>query len=153
PENPAALDEPGDLPNTQGVVLDPIVALRHRIRLARGQSVTVDAVFVAADNKAAAETLIERYHDPRLADPVFETAWTHSQVLLHELRASDADADLFETMAGSLIYANPRNRAAPSVLARNQRGQNALWSYGISGDWPIVLARISDTHGLNLIRQ
>jgi cyclic beta-1,2-glucan synthetase len=39
------------------------------------------------------------------------------------------------------------------VLLNNRRGQNGLWSYGISGDAPIVLLRISDTEKIEIVRQ
>jgi cellobiose phosphorylase len=153
PGNPAALDRIAALSNSQGAVLDPIVALRQRVRLARGQSVTVDVILAAAESRAKIEALVERYQDQRLTDRVFETARVQSQVLLHELRATEADAELFESLAGSVIYANPRYRAVSSILARNHRGQNALWSYSVSGDLPIVMLRVGDAQGLGLVRQ
>jgi cellobiose phosphorylase len=39
------------------------------------------------------------------------------------------------------------------VLRNNRRGQNGLWSYGISGDAPLVLLRISDMEKIELVRQ
>jgi cyclic beta-1,2-glucan synthetase len=52
-----------------------------------------------------------------------------------------------------LIYADPARRANHGVLLNNRRGQNGLWSYGISGDSPIVLLRISDTEKIEIVRQ
>ena len=52
-----------------------------------------------------------------------------------------------------MIYANPARRADPSVLRSNRRGQTGLWGYGISGDLPIVLLRISDPANIELVRQ
>src|SRR6185312_12895918 len=44
-------------------------------------------------------------------------------------------------------------RADAGVLMKNRRGQSALWGYAISGDLPIVLARIADAANLDLVRQ
>ena len=63
---------------------------------------------------------------------------------LSELGATDAEAQIYARLAGALIYADPARRAASSVLLANRRGQSGLWKYGISGDIPIVLMRISD---------
>ena len=52
-----------------------------------------------------------------------------------------------------LIYADPARRATPGVLLNNRRGQSGLWSYGISGDAPLVLLRISDTEKIEIVRQ
>src|SRR4029077_6821891 len=97
--------------------------------------------------------LMEKYHDPRLADRVLELAWTHSQILLRQLNASEADAQGYARLAGSVIYATALRRANAGILASNRRGQSGLWGYGISGDLPIVLVRIRDTLRLDLVRQ
>jgi cellobiose phosphorylase len=52
-----------------------------------------------------------------------------------------------------LIYADPERRALPGVLLDNRRGQSALWTYGISGDTPLVILRITDREGIELVRQ
>ena len=45
--------------------------------------------------------LVEKYHDRHLADRVFELAWTHSQVVLRQLDATEADTQLFGRLASS----------------------------------------------------
>src|SRR6185295_3183544 len=87
------------------------------------------------------------------ADRAFDLAWTHSQVTLHHLDATEAEAQLYGRLASALIYADPARRASPSVLRNNRRGQNGLWSYGISGDAPLVLLRISDIEKIEIVRQ
>ena len=52
--------------------------------------------------------MVEKYHDRHLADRVFELAWTHSQVVLRQLDATEADTQLYGRLAGSILYANPR---------------------------------------------
>ena len=84
---------------------------------------------------------------------MFELAWTHSQVVLRQLDATEADTQLYGRLASSILYANPLLRAAGSVIARNRRGQSGLWGYGISGDLPIVLLRIGDQAQISLVRQ
>src|ERR1700679_2638012 len=88
-----------------------------------------------------------------MAERAFDLAWTHSQVTLRQLTASEAEAQLYGRLAGALIYADPARRANPGVLLNNRRGQSGLWSYGISGDAPIVLLRISDTEKIEIVRQ
>ena len=41
----------------------------------------------------------------------------------------------------------------PASLLDNRRGQSALWTYGISGDTPLVLLRITDLEKIELVRQ
>ncbi len=153
PADPAALDHPGPLSNTAGSVLDPNVAIRRRLRLDPGEVVIVDAVVGIGKSREEAVASVDRYHDRRLADRSFELAWTQSQVLLHQIRATEADALLFARLAASIVFANSRYRANASLLARNRKGQADLWRYGISGDLPIVLVRVTDQSGLDLVRR
>jgi cellobiose phosphorylase len=88
-----------------------------------------------------------------MADRAFDLAWTHSQVTLHHLNATEAEAQLYSRLASALVYADPVRRASPGVLLNNRRGQDGLWSYGISGDAPIVLLRISDMAKIEIVRQ
>ncbi len=149
---PASLDA-GSLSNSQGAVLDPVMAIRRRITLKPEGTVIVNLVLGATETRESAMVLIDKYHDWRLTDRVFELAFSHGQVVLHQLNATEADAQLFGRLASSVIFANPARRAQTGVLLKNVRGQSGLWSYGISGDLPIVLLRISDPANLDLVRR
>jgi cellobiose phosphorylase len=97
--------------------------------------------------------LLAKYADRRLADRVFELAWTHSQVLLRQLNATEADTELYARLASAVIYSQPTLRADSALLLRNRRSQSGLWGYGISGDLPIVLLQIGEAANIELVRQ
>jgi cellobiose phosphorylase len=143
----------GALPGSEGSVLDPIVAIRYRITLDPDESATVDVVTGIGETRDICMGLVEKYQDQRLADRVFDLAWTHSQVLLRQINATEADAQLYGRIAGSVIYANSSLRADTGILRKNRRGQSGLWGYAISGDLPIVLLRIEDPTNIDLVRQ
>ena len=149
----AAMKNPGALSGTCGAVLDPVMSVRRQIHLRPGQSITLDAIWGVAQDRSKGLSLVDKYYDRHLADRVFELAWTHSQIMLHQLQIRESDSPLFNQLAGLIIYANPRLRARASLIARNRKGQSDLWAYGISGDLPIVLLRVSDQSGLDLVRQ
>ncbi|MDP2834608.1 MAG: glucoamylase family protein, partial [Pseudomonadota bacterium] len=150
---PQAMDTAVALSGSQGSVLDPVLAIRCRITLDPEQSASVDLVYGIADCRAAALNLVEKYQDRRLADRVFELAWTHAQVVLRQINADEADAQLYGRLANAILYAHAALRAESSVLMRNRRGQSGLWGYAISGDLPIVLLRIADLANIELVRQ
>lgn len=143
----------GRLSGSHGSVLDPVVAIRCQITLEAEQIVTIDVVTGIAENRDLCLALIEKYQDQHLADRVIELSWTHSQVVLRQLNATETDAQLYGRLANSVIYVNPLLRADASVLIRNHRGQSGLWSYAISGDLPIVLLQINHQDNIELVRQ
>ncbi|HEY2188938.1 MAG TPA: cyclic beta 1-2 glucan synthetase, partial [Caldimonas sp.] len=152
-ELPQALVDEGPLSNTVGSVLDPIAASRCVLTIDPDQTVTIDVVVGVAEHRETCLAMAGKYQDRRLADRVFELAWTHAQVVLRQLNASEADAQLYGRLAGAVIHAQPALRADPAVLARNHRGQSGLWGYAISGDLPIVLLQIGSADNIELVRQ
>jgi cellobiose phosphorylase len=153
PMAPQAMLASAPLSGHQGSVLDPIVAIRYRITLEPEQTAIIDIVTGASETREHCLTLIGKYQDRSLADRVFELAWTHSQVVLRQLNATEGDAQLYSRLANCVLYPNALLRADASVLLRNRRGQSGLWSYAISGDFPIVLCQIRDPANIEIVRQ
>ena len=151
--DPQAMSNSAALSGSEGSVLDPIVAIRYRITLEPEQPATINIVSGIGETRDAAMSLVEKYQDWRLADRVFELAWTHSQVILRQINATEADAQFYGRLAGSVLYANSALRADAAVLMQNRRGQSGLWGYSISGDLPIVLLQIGDPANIDLVRQ
>ena len=151
--HPQAMDRPGPLSGSQGSVLDPVVAIRYRITLDPDKPAIINIVTGIGETRDLCLGLVEKYQDRRLADRVFDLAWTHSQVLLRQINATEADAQLYGRLAGSVLYANASLRADPGIILKNRRGQSGLWGYSISGDLPIVLLRIEDPANIDLVRQ
>jgi cyclic beta-1,2-glucan synthetase len=151
--DPQAMSDARAMTDSQGSVLDPIVAIRCRITLDPEESATINIVSGIGETRDVCLGLVEKYQDRRLADRVFDLAWTHSQVVLRQLNSTEADAQLYGRLASSVIYANSSLRADPGVLIKNRRGQSGLWGYAISGDLPIVLLQIGDPANIDLVRQ
>ncbi len=147
------MKNPSPLSNTEGSVLDPIASIRRTIQLAPKESATVTLVSGIAPTRDEIIGLVEKYQDQTIADRCFELAWTHGSIVLRHLNTTEAEAQLYGRLAGALLYSQAARRANPSVLVRNQRGQRSLWSFGISGDLPIVLLYSTRVDRIDLVRQ
>lgn len=150
--NPQAMTRPGPLSNSMGSVLDPIVSIRQQQVLTPGETITFDLIIGIADTRAACENLITKYGNQQQKDGVFDLAWTHSQVVLRQVDATEVEEQLFGKLAGSIIYANKAMRADASVILQNKLGQSGLWGYSISGDLPIVLLQIENQENIDLVK-
>jgi len=151
--SPEALETPGPLSNTAGSVLDPAMALRRTLHIGEKQSGRIILVTGCAPTREALLALIAKYQDPSIADRVFELAWTHGMVTMRHLNATEAQVQLFARLAGALLYSQPQFRAAQNVLTANRRGQRNLWSFGISGDLPIVLVRSKSAGRIQFVHE
>jgi len=151
--HPQAMRDVAALSDSEGSVLDPIVAIQCRTTLTQEQSATVAFVTGIGETRDACLTLIEKYQNRRFIDRVFDLASMHSQSVLKQINVTQADAQLYGRLADSIIYANASLRADPGILIKNRRGQSGLWGNSISGDLPIVLLQIGEPASLNFVRQ
>ncbi|WP_341939623.1 GH36-type glycosyl hydrolase domain-containing protein [Marinimicrobium sp. C2-29] len=158
--NPLALAQQRDrsplisaLSNTEGPVLDPIVAIRRTLTIEPDKSASVQIITGMADTRDAALVLIEKYRDRHFVERAFEMACFQSQEVLRHLNATEADAQVYGRFANSVIYGHALRRASLECIARNPLGQSGLWRFGISGDLPIVLLHTGDIHRIALVKQ
>ncbi len=151
--NPRVLKHKDPLSDTQGFVLDPVMAIQYRIAIEPQASAIIDLAIGIGDTKEICDGLVEKYQDRFMANRAFELAWTHSQVILRQIDATESDAQMYGRLAGSIIFVNPSLRTDPSVILKNHRGQSGLWGYAISGDLPIILLQIEDSAKIELAKQ
>ena len=151
-ENPLALDGRA-LSGTTGAVLDPVLSLRRRLRIAPGGQVRLAFATGVATSRASALALAEKYDDPTSAARTFALAATQTQLLLRHLGISTDEEQLYERLASHVLWTDPALAAPPAVLAGNTLGQSGLWPHGISGDLPILVVRVVEENDLALVRQ
>ncbi len=149
---PQAMDT-DELSGKDGSVLDPILSIRYRITIKPNQTATFELIHGISDTKEGCLGLMHKYHDQHIKNRAFDLSWTHSQVLLRQINATESDAQLYGRLASSIIFGNAKLRADAAVVQNNFRGQSWLWSHSVSGDLPIVLLHIYDPESMELVRQ
>jgi cyclic beta-1,2-glucan synthetase len=150
---PLAVMDGRPLSNTVGAVLDPIFSLRTRIKVAAGATEHLTFTTLVAGSRQAAADLADKYHNLTAWERVSALAWTHAHVQLHHLRTKPDEAQLFQMLANRLIYADPSLRPSGKLMQMNTLNVTGLWRYGISGDRPIVLLRVSEPEDRGIVEQ
>jgi len=151
--DPSAMQTVGALSGSTGAVLDPIFALRTRVRVAPGQSVSVAFTTLVATTRESAFELAGRYHDSPAAQRALDFAWTATQIGLAELGITPTNAAVFQDIAAQLLYGGASLAPPIDERRRNRGSQPRLWSYALSGDLPILLAQIDSVDGLPTLRE
>ena len=136
-----------------GAVLDAIAAIRVPFVLGAGDSCTIDWFSGMAASRPACVALARRCRATGAGDRLLEDASKYREATLLRIGASEADAGVFERLAGGILYANAGLRADASVIATNRRGQSGLWGFGISGDVPVVVLQLSSADDLGVAQQ
>jgi cyclic beta-1,2-glucan synthetase len=153
PADPVAVMEDRPLSNTTGAVLDPVFSLRRRVRIRPNQTVRCSFSTLVAHSREEALMLADKYHDPNIFERESQLAWTKAQVEMSHLKVDAEEAHLFQRLAARIVYSDPSLRPSPHVLALNTKAQSSLWAYGISGDLPILIVRISTASDLPIVRK
>ncbi len=149
----AAIADGRKLSNTVGSVLDPIISLRRTVRIAPGNTAHLVFTTIAAQTREQVLDIADRYRDARAFDRTLTLAWTHAQVQLHHLGIGPDESQLFQRLANAVIYPEAPLRPTSDQLARTNVDITTLWSLGISGDLPIILAVIDNEEDVEVIRQ
>jgi cyclic beta-1,2-glucan synthetase len=151
--DPVALDDGTELSGTVGAVLDPIFALRAKVTVPAGRSAEVTFTTFVSEERENAIQLADLYHDSYSARRALDLSWAQAQAELRDLGISPADAALYQELAGHLVYTHPGFKGLAPRGKEIEHGQEELWTMGISGDWPILLATLEASAGLSSIRQ
>jgi len=152
PANPAALDSGCCLSGTTGPVLDPIFALRRHVHLEAGMTARLAFVTGAADSYEAAVGLAGQFGQLDAINQLFADASAHADRERRELDLSPQDLGLFDRLAASVVFTNSGLRDVAAAAA-NRWGQSGLWPHAISGDLPIVLARVAGDDDEGIVRE
>ena len=150
---PIAMMDGRRLSNTVGTVLDPVFALRYRVRIPAGATVHIAFWSSAAATRESVLALVDKHHEPNAFVRAATLAWTRAQIQLRHLGIDAAEAGLFQSLAGHVLYADASMRPSSNTIRRGGGGPAALWTHGISGDLPIVLLRIDDNEDIGIARQ
>ncbi|HSC08212.1 MAG TPA: glucoamylase family protein, partial [Steroidobacteraceae bacterium] len=141
------------LTNTVGSVLDPVFALRYRVRIPAGATARIAFWTCVAPSRESVLDLIDKHHEANAFVRAATLAWTQAQVQLRHIGIDAAEAGLFQRVAGHVLMADGSMRPSSDTIRRGAGGPEALWAQGISGDLPIVLVRIDDVHDIAIARQ
>ena len=76
---PMAVIDGLPLSNTVGTVLDPVFALRRRVRVPPGRMVRIAFWTVVASSRGDVLDLIDKHHDATALDRAATLAWTQGQ--------------------------------------------------------------------------
>jgi cyclic beta-1,2-glucan synthetase len=150
---PTAMRPGQTLSGSAGTVLDPVFSLRAHFEVGAGQMRRAAFVSTVAASRDGALASIHRYLSPSGCAEVFKRARKHAAQSPGELAGDAATAERFQIFAGALAGSDSAWRADPATIARGEGGAPVLWAKGISGDLPIVLARIDDPVQVDLVSE
>ncbi|MGB8982756.1 MAG: glucoamylase family protein [Anaerolineales bacterium] len=154
PRRPAVFSVPNQasvLSGTTGATLDPICAMQAEIVVPAYQTAQVIFMTLAARSRKEAIELARRYRRWSQVGRATQEIRLQAEHELAQLDLTSRKVEQIQKLLSPLIYVSPALRAEPAVLNMNTLGQSGLWSFGISGDYPILVARTKRDEDLDLL--
>jgi cyclic beta-1,2-glucan synthetase len=99
---------------------------------------------MAAASRSEALEKLSHYQSGQAIYHAINNARVHSERELLEQGLDAPSVESIQRLLSALLYPVGVLRAAPHILAQNEKGQPGLWTFGISGDYPILLVRVYD---------
>ena len=146
-------NEASNLSRTTGSTLDPICALQAEVTLIPYETVQLAFVTVTAGSRKEALQLVYRYRRWSQIGRSLANARTEAAKELTQLNVTSRDVERYQKLLSPLFCPSPALRADRGVLANNSLGQSGLWSFGISGDYPILLVRLNHEQEIKLLQE
>ncbi|SHI04026.1 Cellobiose phosphorylase [Clostridium collagenovorans DSM 3089] len=150
-QNPVAMEK--SLDNTEGVVLDPIISLKKKVTVKPGETIKMSFITAISESRDKVLEIATKYDESHNINRVFQSAYNEALSELKYLGIKFQQANLYQSMASRIIFLNNQMRERKDYIKNISKGQNALWSYGISGDLPIVLLIVREEKHIEDLKQ
>lgn len=151
--NAVALNTNSKLNGTVGITLDPIFSIGKRLKFEPNDSVDLNYLTLAVENVEQALTHVDNYKNTVKITNAFDSAESHSERILRALELNSEKLSKYQSLLSYIIFPIPRLRAETSTLIKNTLSQSGLWSFGISGDYPILLVLIDQQEELEALQE
>ena len=148
---PLAMDNDKSLNNTVGTVLDPIMSLRIRIRLQPHSQAEVFYITGICDLKEEILEICRENSDHNKLNKIFKDYSIGIQLELRNLGIRSAQANVFQSVASEIFFISNKRKNREEYIKKISKHQKDLWSYGISGDLPIIMLGIEKEVDINIV--
>jgi len=140
------------LTGSTGWTLDPVMALQCEITLQPRETRQVAFLTLVAGSRESVLELAERYTTLASVDWVLRDAAGEADREATDLKLEPAQYPELQSLASLLMVPRAVHLAAAGQTLGDHSGQPRLWALGISGDFPILVVRISDPRETGLLR-
>lgn len=150
-EMPEMLEQNKPFSNNLSQVTESVLAIKQLIKIEPKQKITVDLILCVSNVREDVIKMLKQYENTNALSKVFELskAKTEAESIYLELKGKDIEE--YQKMLTLLLLKNPL-KSLNSVLPSKIYSQSDLWKFGISGDLPILLVKISDTNETYILK-
>lgn len=134
-------------------VVDPILALKRTIAIKPEKEVTLNLLISVSENKEEAIENVKEYQNEEKIKQAFKLSLAKADTEARYLRLKAKQIENYQKLLGYLLFSNPFKAKQMKNLENLKYKQSDLWQYGISGDLPILLVKISQSNDKEILEE
>ena len=147
------LNGQGNFSNQIGLVTDPVVAFKKKIKLKANDEITLNLVISVSENLNDVIGTLEYYKIPENAKMEFNISKTRVEEEARYLGIKRQDLIAFQNILPYIMTKNPTKSLYLDKLPKKEYKQSDFWKYGISGDIPIILVKIKSLNDVYVVKE
>lgn len=128
--------------------IQPIVAMRRLVNINPDEVKNVYLINSAGDTRDEAVDNLNEYTKSERLNTIFDLSKNHSFAEARFLNIKGKDIDIYQKMIEKLLFSDNKECNFELDLSNEK-----LWKYGISGDNPILLAKLRDKNDTYLLNE
>ena len=149
---PKKIKESEKFSNNIGLVVDPIVSFRRTIKVQEREKVELNLIISVSESKEIAIEGLNKYKSFENVKRAFEISKIRNEENSRYLQVTGKEMQLYQKILSYLISLNPIKKTYINKFKDKEFRIEELWSYGISGDLPIILAKIEEINDVYVIK-
>ena len=150
---PEKIKESEKFSNIIGLVVDPVIAFRRTIKIEKTEKVELNLIISVSESRQQAIENLDKYKSFESVKRSFEISKIRNEENARYLNDTGRDILLYQKILSYMINLNPLRKLYINKFENNEFKQEELWRYGISGDYPIILAKINRVNDVYVIRE
>lgn len=125
--------------NTVSQVVSPIVVMKRTVKVVSQSDAVVDLIITAGDSKKEVQELIQKVKGEEEVDKILNIARVRSEEQNKYLQIKGNKLQMYTQLLNYILQLSSDNKESSNI----EYSINSLWKYGISGDLPILILKIS----------
>lgn len=150
-QNPDAVVKSMPFSNSTGFSNDPIMSISACICLEAEQTISITFITGVCEDKEDAVRISDELSISYRVDDIIEKFRQQSLMEIKYLNITGKQFNAFQNIISPLYYSSRYHRGPTENISRNWKNQSFLWRFGVSGDNPVMLLRVSSLHELWII--
>ena len=150
---PKLVETSAPFTNKCRLTVDPIVAIKRTIKIKPGEKKMIHLIVTANEDREKVLERVEKYRNEENIKRTFKLSRARVEAENRYLGLKGKQIDVFQKMLSYLIYKHPISKTKIMPYKNEKFEAQGLWKYGISGDLPILLVKISNINDIQVLEE